>query len=172
MANGDIRPHLRAPQDCDGDWHWITHQIALGAYPGREMLNELLAEGITAVVSACSTEPTYDVGAFAASHAVCQDDGFEFSYESLVGVMRFLHENIGAGRKVYVHCAMGVSRSAFLVAAYLMLAERISFDEAVSRVRAQRSVASPSTHLGSAAKLSRLQRERARILAGDAAEEN
>lgn len=49
-----------------------------------------------------------------------------------------------AGGAVLVHCAQGVSRSATLVAGYLMWRERLGCDAAVAVVRATRPIADPN----------------------------
>lgn len=41
---------------------------------------------------------------------------------------------------VFVHCAMGVSRSAALVLAYLMIEQRLSLVEAIIAVRLNRDI--------------------------------
>ena len=46
---------------------------------------------------------------------------------------------------VYVHCAMGISRSASVVIAYLMYKNKMSYDEAFDEVKNKRSVISPNT---------------------------
>ena len=46
---------------------------------------------------------------------------------------------------VYVHCVMGISRSASIVIAYLMYKNKMSYDEAFDEVHKKRSVISPNT---------------------------
>lgn len=51
----------------------------------------------------------------------------------------FIHQEIRAGRNVYVHCKSGKGRSATMVAAYLIKYRGFSADEAVMLIKSQRS---------------------------------
>lgn len=51
-----------------------------------------------------------------------------------------LHKPLCCVGKVFVHCARGVSRSAALVLAYLMIRERLSLAEAAVAVRKHRNI--------------------------------
>ncbi|EUC31399.1 hypothetical protein COCVIDRAFT_31079 [Bipolaris victoriae FI3] len=57
---------------------------------------------------------------------------------------RFIREGLDAGGGVLVHCAMGKSRSATVVIAYLMQQHNISPSEALSHVRQARSICEPN----------------------------
>ena len=46
--------------------------------------------------------------------------------------------------KTLVHCAMGVSRSVSIVIAYLMRAKNMSYNDALTLVKKERSIASPN----------------------------
>lgn len=48
------------------------------------------------------------------------------------------------GKKVYVHCQVGHGRSPTLVAAYFILKEGLSSDEAIAKVKAGRAEAHPT----------------------------
>ncbi|KAF1839292.1 dual specificity protein phosphatase 12 [Decorospora gaudefroyi] len=57
---------------------------------------------------------------------------------------RFIKEGLEGGGGVLVHCAMGKSRSATVVIAYLMQVHDISPSEALSHVRQARSICEPN----------------------------
>lgn len=67
----------------------------------------------------------------------------------------------GGGGSVLVHCYHGVSRSAAIVAAYLMRAHKLSLDSALGRVRAHRPCASPND--GFLAQLRLFERMKCRV---------
>ncbi|XP_013995803.1 dual specificity protein phosphatase 26 [Salmo salar] len=52
----------------------------------------------------------------------------------------FIHRALSSGGKVLVHCAVGVSRSATLVLAYLMIRQNLTLVEAIKAVKDHRGV--------------------------------
>jgi protein-tyrosine phosphatase len=58
---------------------------------------------------------------------------------------RHIAGHAGGGGRVLVHCAAGVSRSASVLAAHLLLAHpEMSLDDALARIRQARSVIQPN----------------------------
>jgi hypothetical protein len=169
MPNPDIYHWCETDPVYDPQWHWITDQIALGSYPLDPALNEILESGITASITLLEHGPDFDTGLFDAAHVIRVYDRCLFPYDDLVAGLRFLHTTVGQGRKVYVHCFAGISRSAFLVSCYLMLRHNIPFPEAVARVQAIRSICSPHPVLYTEELLQRLCSERESIIGCDAA---
>uniref|UniRef100_A0A665TVJ5 Dual specificity protein phosphatase n=1 Tax=Echeneis naucrates TaxID=173247 RepID=A0A665TVJ5_ECHNA len=53
---------------------------------------------------------------------------------------QFIDTALKKNGKVFVHCAMGVSRSGVLVLAYLMICQRLSLVEAITAVRLNRDI--------------------------------
>ena len=141
----------------------ISPTLYLGARPDRERVRELEAAGVTHVVS-CLAEAERSQMAFL---------GQDFKHLFL-GAHDGMHQDIGAtfapffefaaaatasdrGAKLFVHCEVGVSRSATLVTALLMKTEGLSFFDAVSRVRSKRFQVLPN--IGFASQLQRLEHE-------------
>lgn len=52
--------------------------------------------------------------------------------------VEWIHQQLEQGRTVLIHCAKGRGRSAAMLAAYFMYAERLTFDEAHARMREKR----------------------------------
>lgn len=165
MARADIYYYCETQPEYDPEWHWITDQIALGSYPLPPAMGDLRDQGVNAIISVRWDEPDYDLDQFEDAHVACVDDGRPFPYDQLTDILRFLHRNVLAGRKVYVHCFAGISRSSFVVSCYLMLTRRITFDEAVAFVRGIRDRVSPHPALYTPTTLDMLERDREAILA-------
>ncbi|KAJ4357812.1 tyrosine protein phosphatase yvh1 [Didymosphaeria variabile] len=78
-------------------------------------------------------------------HAVQVDDvEDENLLEHFPATNRFIQEGLDGGGGVLVHCAMGKSRSATCVVAYLMQKHHISVSEALLQVRQARSIVEPN----------------------------
>ncbi|KAF8637468.1 hypothetical protein AX16_010796 [Volvariella volvacea WC 439] len=58
--------------------------------------------------------------------------------------IQFIEKELEKGRGVLVHCQAGVSRSATIVAAYLMYSRDISADEALEIIREKRPIVEPN----------------------------
>ncbi|XP_037633299.1 dual specificity protein phosphatase 26-like [Sebastes umbrosus] len=65
--------------------------------------------------------------------------GFDMSV-NFQAAADFMHRALSRGGKVLVHCHVGVSRSATLVLAYLMLKHHLTLVEAISAVKDNRGV--------------------------------
>jgi atypical dual specificity phosphatase len=141
----------------------ITPSLFLGARPNQERVQELKEAGVTHVVS-CLTEDERSQMAF------LQQD----FHHLFLGVHDGMHQDIAetfshffdfaagatAGApeaKLFVHCEVGVSRSATLVIALLMKTENLSFFDALCRVRSKRFQVLPN--IGFASQLQRLELE-------------
>ena len=59
-------------------------------------------------------------------------------------IAEVIREGLIAGKNILVHCAAGVSRSVSLVAAYLIIALKISASDALKMIRLRRPQAGPN----------------------------
>jgi len=71
---------------------------------------------------------------------------------SRLGVV-FIDDTLRRGGRVVVHCARGISRSAAIVVAYLILRRAMSFDDALLFVQSRRPIAQPNRGFVSQLKL-------------------
>jgi hypothetical protein len=63
----------------------------------------------------------------------------------LPGAIEFIHEHLVVNkRNVLVHCRMGISRSASIVIAYLIMRKRFTFNQAFHHVKSKRSKIAPN----------------------------
>ncbi|CAG9327291.1 unnamed protein product [Blepharisma stoltei] len=62
----------------------------------------------------------------------------------LPNAIRFIHRNLNEGKKIFVHCVAGVSRSATIVIAYMMALRKWEYEEAIKYVRSKRSRVAPN----------------------------
>jgi protein-tyrosine phosphatase len=60
--------------------------------------------------------------------------------------MDFIESGLNEGSGVLVHCARGVSRSASIVIAYIMVSKKVSYEEAYNIVRTARKIISPNSN--------------------------
>ena len=144
--------------DLEAPFHTITPALLLGSRPRREALPALRKHGVTHVVS-CLPEADRASVAFlrdALAHLFLPlRDGV---HEDISAVMpEFFAFVSGAGPKarVLVHCEVGVSRSAALVIAHIMQAERLRFYAAYQKVRTRRAQVLPN--IGFATQLQRFE---------------
>jgi Dual specificity phosphatase, catalytic domain len=72
------------------------------------------------------------------------DDEHANLLDSLVPAVSFVAGGISAGGHVLVHCHHGVSRSAAVVMAYLMMARSLTYEQALSQLLTVNSAACPN----------------------------
>jgi protein-tyrosine phosphatase len=141
----------------------INGTLYLGARPNQERVQELKGAGVTHVVS-CLVEDDRSQMAF-----LQQDfhhlflgvhDGMQ---QDIAGTFAQFFDFAAAAAasdpdaKLFVHCEVGVSRSATLAIALLMKTEALSFFDALCRVRSKRFQVLPN--IGFASQLQRLEHE-------------
>jgi atypical dual specificity phosphatase len=132
-----------------GHAHIILPGLFLGSMESasQTMLTALRSLRVTAVVNAtrdfeapCSHEKD---GIEYARIAISDNEAAQLR-PFLPGAAEFIHRHISAGHACLVHCQRGVSRSASIVMAYLMLYRGMSRDEAYIWVKRRRSVIAPN----------------------------
>jgi len=118
----------------------VSKRLFIGAYWPRLNFERLKKKGIGAIVNVME-DNLYDprsIG-FAYLHEGFPDETYP-SHNSLKEILDFIERNIQNGG-VLVHCAMGLSRSAGIILAYLMKKNPSwSWDEALDYVNQSRSI--------------------------------
>ncbi|KAI0674824.1 protein-tyrosine phosphatase-like protein [Trametes maxima] len=89
--------------------------------------------------------------------------------------VRWIHDALAGGGRVLVHCVWGMSRSATVVAAYLVAARKMALADALVHIRARRPIVRPNAgfmqQLVFFARVTRLRESHAQRLAKEAEEE-
>lgn len=125
--------------------------ILLGNGPTAIDIFRLKQLGVTHVLNcACGKEPEY--GMINTSQRYYTSSGIKFmgivAYDMssfnispyFNDVANFMDDCLRRGGRVYVHCKMGISRSATCVIAYLMIKKGMTAQEAVRLVRSRREI--------------------------------
>uniref|UniRef100_A0A674NSI5 Dual specificity protein phosphatase n=1 Tax=Takifugu rubripes TaxID=31033 RepID=A0A674NSI5_TAKRU len=127
------------------------NQVWPNLYIGDESVARDLATlsslGVTHVLNAAAGRHRINTGQrFYSSldveyHGVEAADHPEFHLQPFfVPATQFIDKALRSKGKVFVHCAMGVSRSGALVLAYLMICQGLSLTEAIVAVRLNRDI--------------------------------
>lgn len=122
----------------------ITPRLWLGGAPTYERdYRALLGHGITAVVD-MRAERTHEPEVLEAHGIAARQyrvpDIEVPDADVLTDAVAWITEQVAAGRTVLVHCAKGRGRSATVLAAYLMVAEGMGFDEVEALLTSKRSL--------------------------------
>nr|CAG4644406.1 EOG090X0GSS [Lepidurus arcticus] len=133
----------------------IDETVILGALPFRSMTNQLVSE--EKVKGVVSMNEDYELMLFSNSTEEWKTAGVDFlqlsttdifeapSQDKLHQGVRFIEQFKQNGSSVYVHCKAGRTRSATLVACYLMQKNNWTAEEAVNFIAQKR----PHIWLGS-----------------------
>lgn len=103
---------------------WITEHLAVGHAPmSYEELDAIRAQGIDAIVNLC--------GEYCDLHQIESNHGFDVYYfpveddaaprlEEMEKALDWLDESIYLGKKVLVHCRLGIGRTGTFITSYLL----------------------------------------------------
>jgi protein-tyrosine phosphatase len=139
----------------------ITRTLYLGARPNEEQVQELKEAGITHVVSCLMEDDRPQVAFLQHEFHHLFLDVHDGMHQDIAGEFSEFFDFATAATacdpkaKLFVHCEVGVSRSATLAIALLMKTEGLSFFDALCRVRSKRIQVLPN--IGFASQLQRLE---------------
>ena len=120
----------------------ITDKIWLGNYKAANNVDDLKKEGIKKVL--CILEycfPEYREGDDLKQKIIKIED------KPTQNIIKYLGECLNfikGDDKILVHCMAGSSRSGSIVIAYIMWAQKMSFDDALNLVVKKRAIVSPN----------------------------
>ena len=122
--------------------NWITNRIAIGNAldaQDADLLKREQVEAIFGLTAALDQYAPTDLNVKTIVIEDLKDDATNSPGEFVRMVTRLVHLT-GSHARVLVHCQAGQSRSAAIVAGYLMKTEKLAVDEAVRRVAAKREI--------------------------------
>lgn len=99
---------------------------------------------IDAILNVSTRNPEIDENKFEYKHLAIRDSGDSDITSIFKESFAFINYVRESGRKLLVHCQAGISRSATICIAYLMLTEARSMEEAMEYVRSCRRCISPN----------------------------
>ena len=132
--------------EIDSEIDLIEDRLYLGSLVGARDENELRSKGITHILAALESFEGYQKLEGFEYMQIVLDDSFDVDVLGcLPRAFTFITQAMKTG-KVFVHCAMGISRSATIVTSYLMVKYSISIIEAIKIVRKGRPGAHPNAN--------------------------
>ncbi len=142
MTLGDLMRSLRGLfADRPYNFGWFDEKVAASGRPvNRSQLRYVASLGIKAVISLTEDpipeEHVRDLG-LECYHLPMRNHEMPDG-ETLEKAARLVVDLTRSGKKVLVHCAAGQGRTGTVLAAYLILKDGISAEEAIRRVRSLR----------------------------------
>ncbi|XP_061490845.1 dual specificity protein phosphatase 13B-like isoform X2 [Rhineura floridana] len=168
---GELQRMLWTPIPCRGNVNEVWPNLYIGdLYIARD-IEQLRRMGITHIVNAAAGRFHIDTGAkfykdlSVDYYGIEADDDPKFDLSLYFHpAAKYIRAALNSPRgKVLVHCAMGISRSATLVLAFLMICENKNLVDALKTVREHRGVCPNSGFLSQLRDLDiRLMSERGR----------
>ncbi|XP_042358477.1 dual specificity protein phosphatase 13 [Plectropomus leopardus] len=153
----ELQEFLLADRQPTGHVNQVWPNLFIGNEVAARDKPSLHSLGITHIVNAAHRPPDADAGL--GSHLYVKTgprfyrdmkvDYYGVEADDAIGFIlspffyptaRYIRAALGMGGRVFVHCLMGVSRSATLVLAYLMIVEGLRLQEAVAAVRPHRDI--------------------------------
>ena len=131
---------------CDDEnMNFIMENIYLGDYVAASDEEYLKKFNITSVVN-CAKEITSDYKDLKFLELKLMDDPEEAIIPKFEVAYRFIKKNLkNKNTNILIHCAAGASRSAALVAFYMMKEKKWDYDSCLSYMVARRPVVDPNT---------------------------
>ncbi|XP_058236358.1 dual specificity protein phosphatase 13-like [Hemibagrus wyckioides] len=143
----ELQDFLLADRHPTGHVNQVWPNVYIGNEVAARDKSMLHSMGITHIVNAASGPPHVNTGPrfyrdmAVDYYGVEADDSTDFVISVFFyPTARFIRAALSNKGKVFVHCLMGVSRSATLVLAFLMICEQLTLREAARVVRQHRDI--------------------------------
>lgn len=121
----------------------ILPGLWLGSEKDEKDKEWVTATGITHDVHATYTRP--QVAAAKVCSVRIEDLPTENIYKHFEKTYKFIRKALDSGGKVFVHCQMGISRSASLIIAFLMKDRKMTLKQAKAFVEKKRDIINPNS---------------------------
>lgn len=122
----------------------IIDKLWLGNLSSASNRNEMKKNGIDTIVSAAIGVRTLYPNDFNYITVPLRDVEDEPILNYVIDILPKIHEVISRGGSVLVHCMMGVSRSATIVACYLMKYKNMNHTDVLDYMKTKRSIVNPN----------------------------
>ncbi|XP_067378031.1 dual specificity phosphatase 29-like isoform X3 [Channa argus] len=151
----ELQEFLLADRQPTGHVNQVWPNLYIGNEVAARDMGTLHSLGITHIVNAAhrshnpssgsylfvNTGPRFYRDMAVDYYGVEADDAIDFILSPFFyPTARYIRAALAMGGRVFVHCLMGVSRSATLVLAFLMIVEGLRLQEAVAAVRPHRDI--------------------------------
>ncbi|XP_040930011.1 uncharacterized protein LOC114841872 [Betta splendens] len=145
----DLQDFLLTDRRPTGHVNQVWPNLYIGNEAAARDKATLHSLGVTHIVNAAhgptnlyvNTGPRFYRDMTVDYYGVEADDAIDFILSPFFyPTARYIKAALAMGGRVFVHCLMGVSRSAALVLAFLMIAEGLRLQEAVAAVRQHRDI--------------------------------
>jgi len=123
------------------NFSWIIEKkLAGSAIPtSKEEVDWLKEEGVKSIVT-IREEPLDDdwIDDIEYLHIHSNDMGVP-EFDDLISSVDFIHRQLENNKPVMVHCLAGLGRTGIILACYLIKYEKMSADDAITKIRKERS---------------------------------
>jgi len=141
---GVARSYAQPYINTDFNISKINDNLYIGDFPSACNKEELLKLGITHIVTAVVGVGEMFPDDFKYQLVDICDTKTTFVYPYLDECVRFIDNAIENGGKAFVHCMCGISRSATIIAAYLIYKYKYTVDEAIEKIKQCRDCVKPN----------------------------
>lgn len=136
-------PRTKAESDSEATAA-VAPNLYIGPFLYAKSRRWLERHSITHIVNATPTSPFVHPGSFQYLRVAIEDRAAERICEHFETCRAFIKAALTSGGSVLVHCHMGRSRSATLVAAYLIAEHNLSWQDALRDIQRSRPSAAPN----------------------------